>query len=67
MPEKLTPQTLVIMAVAVLSTVLPPKQATRPVDRPAIAKRAPCEPPKRWVEVRPLADDAGEPSPLVCK
>jgi hypothetical protein len=26
-----------------------------------------CEPPKRWIEVDALADDAGRPSARVCK
>lgn len=26
-----------------------------------------CDPPKRWIEVDALADDAGRPSKRVCK
>lgn len=30
-------------------------------------KKTECDPPKRWVEIDALADDAGRPSKLICK
>lgn len=37
--------------------------------RPAISRKSAekCEAPRRWVEVDPLADDAGRPSKTICK
>ena len=32
-----------------------------------VAVHRKCEPPKRWIEVDALADDAGRPSKVVCK
>lgn len=46
------------------------------ITMPAVAKVAKkhrshaiekCDPPKRWIEVDALADDAGRPSKVVCK
>lgn len=55
-----------ILAILALAFIAPAnaKPAKKP-DGNAITKR--CDPPKRWIEVDALADDAGRPSKLVCK
>ena len=37
------------------------------VERLIVKKRLECPPPKRWIEVDALADDAGRKSKVICK
>lgn len=57
-----------ILAILALAFIAPAN--AKPVKKPdangnAITKR--CDPPRRWIEVNALADDAGRPSKAICK
>ena len=58
-------KTLLAIAVALLITPANAKPVKKDANGNAITRK--CDPPKRWIEVDALADDAGRSSKVVCK
>lgn len=58
-----------ILAISIILAIGSPIDAKAPKKRPDangnVTRK--CDPPKRWVEIDALADDAGRPSHRVCK
>lgn len=55
-----------ILAILALAFISPAN--AKPVKKPDgnMSTRR-CDPPKRWIEIDALADDAGRPSKVICK